>query len=224
MAEAAAAASAARAARLQACTLGAQPEPSPSRCPVPEPEPEPEPERQPQQPQQRELAAFRRLFRDGHAAAAAFEGSLGGTGLRGAAWKVFLGVLPVSPDRWSDAIATQRASYAALKRKWLPDPDAAEGMDPTLNNPLCPVDDSPWAKVGTCTPRCRCRCPCCCRCCAAAAHPSLSLLLLLCCCCLPVRSIKSVPSVPWWSWMSIEFIPRRNSSRRHQYVQCWLMY
>ena len=104
----------------------------------PEPEPEPEPI---------SLAAFRSLFRDGRAEAAATEGSLGASGLRSVAWKWFLGVLPRSPDRWSDSIIAQRAAYSELKRKWLPDPDAAEDMDPTLNNPLCPVDDSPWAKV-----------------------------------------------------------------------------
>ena len=97
------------------------------------------------------LAAFRQLFRSGSGASQgnAFGGKLGEGGLRGVCWKVFLGVLPESPDRWSDAIAPQRHRYAELRREWLPDPEAAEvDMDPTLNNPLCPVDDSPWAKVG----------------------------------------------------------------------------
>ena len=58
------------------------------------------------------------------------------------------GWVPPSPDRWSESIESQRAACADLKRKWLPDPDAVGDMDPTLNNPLCPVDDSPWAKVG----------------------------------------------------------------------------
>lgn len=110
---------------------------------------EPEPEQEPLEEQERRaLTAFRSLFRDGRAEAAAFQGSLGDSGLRSVAWKVFLGVLPPSPDRWTESIESQRAVYADLKRKWLPDPDAVEDMDPTLNNPLCPVDDSPWAKVG----------------------------------------------------------------------------
>ena len=111
-------------------------------------EPEPEPEPEPEEQEQRALTAFRSLFRDGRAEASAFQGSLGESGLRSVAWKVFLGVVPPSPDRWSESIESQRAAYADLKRKWLPDPDAVEDMDPTLNNPLCPVDDSPWAKVG----------------------------------------------------------------------------
>jgi hypothetical protein len=134
------------------------------------------------------LAAFRRLFRDDHAAAAAFEGSLGSTGLRGVAWKRFLGVLPASPDRWSDAIAAQRAEYTELKRKWLPDPDAAEDMDPTLNNPLCPVDNSPWAKVSACRAGSGAALPC--PCCAAATEA----------CCLLVRLTKSAPSAMSWLW------------------------
>jgi hypothetical protein len=105
--------------------------------------PEPEPEREPEP-----LTAFRSLFRDGRAESSAFQGSLGESGLRSVAWKAFLGVVPPSPDRWTESIESQRAAYADLKRKWLPDPDAVEDMDPTLNNPLCPVDDSPWAKVG----------------------------------------------------------------------------
>ena len=111
---------------------------------------EPEPEQEPsgdEEQERRALTAFRSLFRDGRAEASAFQGSLGESGLRSVAWKVFLGVVPPSPDRWSESIESQRAAYADLKRKWLPDPDAVEGMDPTLNNPLCPVDDSPWAKV-----------------------------------------------------------------------------
>ena len=108
-----------------------------------QPQPEPEPE-----VDSHALSAFRSLFRDGHAEASAFQGELGESGLRSVAWKLFLGVLPPSPDRWTESIESQRAAYGELKRKWLPDPDAIEDMDPTLNNPLCPVDDSPWAKVG----------------------------------------------------------------------------
>jgi hypothetical protein len=144
---------------------------------------------------------FRRLFRAESAAAApaaaataaarhaAFEGALAGSGLRGIAWKVFLGVLPAGcpPEEWGEVgsrdspllplthipyarvvirrdgwlrrrawvlwwaqvTTAQRRGYTELKARRLANPHdhalSQNQMDPTLNNPLCPAKDSPWA-------------------------------------------------------------------------------
>jgi hypothetical protein len=73
-------------------------------------------------------------------------GVLAQSGLRGISWKVCLGVLPTKLDDWTGQTAAQREAYDALKRHHFADPHVeGQGMDPTLNNPLCPVENSPWA-------------------------------------------------------------------------------
>eukprot|EP01047_Picozoa_sp_COSAG01_P067857 COSAG01_NODE_9670_length_2374_cov_1.341978_3_plen_212_part_00 len=130
---------------------------------------------------------FRRLFRAESAGAApaaaataaarhaAFEGALAGSGLRGIAWKVFLGVLPAGcpPEEWGEVgsrgsplLPLIHISYARAvirrdgwlrRRAWVlswaqvttanpHDHELSQNqMDPPLNNPLCPAKDSPWA-------------------------------------------------------------------------------
>ena len=95
-------------------------------------------------------AEFRALFLSAstqHLFATAMEGHLPATGLRGVAWRFFLGTLPTNTplEGWVERTLRRRAEYAALVEVHCVDPHkkGAE-LDPTICNPLSQHEESPW--------------------------------------------------------------------------------
>jgi len=79
----------------------------------------------------------------------AFDGQLKTTNLRGLCWLLFFECLPKQNENraWRDAIQNGRKQYENLKDKHLVDPHKlGKELDPSINNPLSQVEDTPWAR------------------------------------------------------------------------------
>ena len=98
-----------------------------------------------------QVQAFSRPFRGGEDSLWSTgdpSGHLVDSGLRSIAWKVSLGLLPARcTGDWTALAMARRQAYQSFKQARLTEPSVAGhvDMDPTLNNPLCPAENSPWA-------------------------------------------------------------------------------
>lgn len=57
-------------------------------------------------------------------------------------WRLWLGILPEDPKKWSNMLQKQRDGYQDLKIKFMFDPSSIDG-DLNINNPLS-LEEEAW--------------------------------------------------------------------------------
>ncbi|XP_038058177.1 TBC1 domain family member 5-like isoform X2 [Patiria miniata] len=75
------------------------------------------------------------------------KGGLRSSRFRSVCWRVYLEVLPEHQDQWVASVQNDRERYAAIKRKYVVDPQTgskSRDADLSLNNPLSQDEESPW--------------------------------------------------------------------------------